>query len=213
MFKIKYIGLFLALILSQAACAQEETEEKEDLIQFSGIIVTGDSLMPVPYASVLISGSNRGTIADFFGYFSIVVAEGDSIKFSAVGYNPSTFAVPDSLNDSRYSYIQILSRSVTELDEVTIMPWPSKEAFKEAFLNLALSEDQLNAKENLTPSQLLVMLETADSDGFSNYNTTMNEFHNELFYAGQAPPINLLNPVAWAEFIQAWRDGKYKLRK
>jgi len=213
MSKIKVFILFVTLLFSASMQGQEGEEVQEKLIQFSGIIVTGDSLLPVPYASVHIKGSNRGTIADFFGYFSIVVAEGDSILFSAVGYSPATFAVPDSLQDSRYSYIQILSQSVTELDEVVVTPWPSKEAFKEAFLSLKLSDEQLNARDNLSPSQLLVMLETADSDGFSNYKTNMTDFHNELFYAGQAPPINLLNPVAWSEFIKAWRDGKYKLRK
>ncbi|MFT4660150.1 MAG: hypothetical protein ACI8XB_000408 [Patiriisocius sp.] len=197
----------LALISTGSVYSQEK------LVQFSGIIVTGDSLMPVPYAKVIIKESRRGTIADYFGYFSIVVAEGDSLEFASVGFNTSSFVVPDSLNDTRYSYIQILSQSVTELEEVTVTPWPSREAFREAFLNLPPPDDVLNAKDNLAPSQLLVMLETTDSDGYANYKTNTNSFHNELYYAGQAPPINLLNPMAWAEFIQAWRDGKYNLRK
>ena len=29
-------------------------------------------------------------------------------------------------------------------------------------------------------------------------------------YAGQAPPVNLLNPVAWAKFMQALKSGDLK---
>lgn len=201
----------LFVLAGVAAFGQEEQEE--ELIQFSGIIVTGDSLQPVPYAKVHIKNTNRGTIADYFGYFSLVVATGDSIKFSSLGYNEAVFVVPDSLSNSRYSYIQILTPSVTELDEVTVLPWPSKEAFKEAFINMEPSDDVVQARDNLAPSQLLVMMETMDSDGYINYKANAESFHNELYYAGQPPPIQLLNPMAWVEFIEAWRDGKFKSKK
>ncbi len=205
--KIRLILILCALMGSFSAYSQE------NLIQFSGIIVTGDSLMPVPYTQVMIKNSNRGTFSDFFGYFSIVVAEGDSVMFSAMGYNKALFIVPDSLTEKRYSYIQILTQKIIELDEVAVTPWPSKEAFHEAFLSLEMPKEALNANENLQPSQLLVMLETADVDGFGNYYSNSEEFHNELFYAGSAPSINLLSPLAWAEFINAWRDGKFKIKR
>jgi len=27
---------------------------------------------------------------------------------------------------------------------------------------------------------------------------------------GQVPPQNIFNPIAWAEFIQAWKRGDFK---
>ena len=45
-------------------------------------------------------------------------------------------------------------------------------------------------------------------DGSMNYSNFMSSVHSKLYYAGgQLPPNNLLNPFAWAKFIQAWRDG------
>jgi hypothetical protein len=29
-------------------------------------------------------------------------------------------------------------------------------------------------------------------------------------YQGQVPPQNIFNPMAWAEFIQAWKRGDFK---
>ena len=32
----------------------------------------------------------------------------------------------------------------------------------------------------------------------------------KVYTAGQYPVNNLLNPIAWAQFIDAWRQGKFK---
>jgi hypothetical protein len=38
----------------------------------------------------------------------------------------------------------------------------------------------------------------------------MQQQYTKLYYAGQYPPNNLLNPVAWAKFIKSWKEGKLK---
>ena len=47
-------------------------------------------------------------------------------------------------------------------------------------------------------------------DGAMNYKWQMQQYQSKLYYAGQAPPINLLNPIAWSKFIKAWKDGDFK---
>ena len=37
---------------------------QRDLVQFSGVVVTGDSLLPVPFTNILIKNSYRGTMSD-----------------------------------------------------------------------------------------------------------------------------------------------------
>ncbi len=183
----------------------------QEVIQFSGIIVTGDSLNPVPYTNIITTNTNRGTTSDYFGYFSFVAQENDTIVFSAVGYRQSTFIIPDSLEDKRYSLIQVLRKDTIQLDVVHVYPWPSREAFAEAFLNAKTSSDDLmRAQANLGPSRMLVMMETMDSDGYSNCKLSAEEYQSSLMYSGQAPAINLMNPVAWASFIKAMRKGKLK---
>lgn len=43
----------------------------ERLVQLSGVIVTGDSLSPVPFTSIMIKSSSRGTVSDYYGFFRL----------------------------------------------------------------------------------------------------------------------------------------------
>jgi hypothetical protein len=47
-------------------------------------------------------------------------------------------------------------------------------------------------------------------DGSLNYKYAMQQWQSKLYYAGQAPPISILNPIAWAQFIRAWKNGEFK---
>jgi len=186
----------------------------QDVVQFSGIVVTGDSLNAVPYTNIIVESTNRGTTSDYFGYFSFVAQELDTIVFSALGFRQSRFIIPDSLEDARYSLIQVLSPDTVQLGEVVVYPWPSREAFKDAFINARPSDDDyVRAANNLAPSKMLVMMETMDRDGYSNYKLGQREYANQLYYAGQAPPINVLSPIAWAKFINALKTGELKEKK
>jgi hypothetical protein len=48
------------------------------------------------------------------------------------------------------------------------------------------------------------------STGSMNFKNQMALKQAQLYYNGQAPPITVLNPFAWAQFIKAWREGKFK---
>jgi hypothetical protein len=50
-------------------------------------------------------------------------------------------------------------------------------------------------------------------DGPMNYRNFIEKTTSKYYYAGQLPPNNLLNPFAWARFIKAWKDGKFKSKK
>jgi hypothetical protein len=47
-------------------------------------------------------------------------------------------------------------------------------------------------------------------DASLNYKYSMQQYQSKLYYAGQLPPNNLLNPIAWAKFIKAWKNGDFK---
>jgi len=171
-------------------------------------------LSPVPFTSILIKGTNRGTITDFYGYFSIVAKKRDIIQFSCVGYKTSEYKIPDTLKNDRYSLIQILTSDTINLPVASIYPWPSIEDFKLAFMNLEIPDDDLErARKNLDQAEMCERMEATPMDGALNYKYQMNLYSSQLYYAGQAPPINLLNPLAWAKFIKAWRRGDFRRRK
>ena len=188
--------------------------KSQDLVQFSGVVVTGDSLNPVPFTSIMIANTYRGTTADYFGYFSFVAMENDTVVFSSVGYRKAQFIVPGNLEENKYSLIQILQADTIELPEAVIYPWPSKEQFKEAFLALEVPlNDVERGKRNLRPEEMALRMAELGNDGAENFKFQMQQDASRLYYAGQAPPINVFNPVAWSAFLDAWRRGDFKKKK
>jgi hypothetical protein len=184
---------------------------KSQYIQFSGVVVDGEDLKPIPFTNILIKNTFRGTVSDYYGFFSIVAKQGDTIEFSFVGYKNAQYIIPDSLNENRYSLIQMLFSDTILLKETVIYPWPTKEQFKDAFLNLRVPDDDMDrAMRNLSYAALKEGFETMPMDGSQNYKHQMQLHQNRLYYAGQLPPNNLLNPLAWSKFIQAWKNGDLK---
>jgi hypothetical protein len=202
---------FIAIFSASFLFSQSNVKKKETLIQFSGVVVEQDSLKPSPYSSIIIRGKNRGTISDYYGFFSFVAQAGDTIDFSAVGYKKAEYVIPDTLSTNKYSLIQVLRKDTIYLKETVIYPWPSKEHFKEAFLRLNVPDDDLErAKKNLAREEIREQFGTMPMDASMNYKNTMQQQYSKLYYAGQYPPNNLLNPIAWAKFIEAWRRGDFK---
>lgn len=203
---------FLILFLFSLCVATLYGQRNDnDLIQFSGVVITGDSLSPVPFTNVLIEQTGRGTMTDYYGYFSFVAQKGDSILFSAVGYRRTRFVIPDSLKGDKYSLIQIMTTDTVELKETVVYPWPTREQFKEAFLAMQLPDtDYDRAQRNLQRADMLARMDAAMPSGAETFQYSMQKFQSQIYYAGQAPPQNVFNPIAWAQFIQAWKRGDFK---
>lgn len=204
--------ILLAALLGWASFSQAQAPRK--LVQFSGVVVAGDSLFPVPFTSIGIKGSFRGTMSDAFGYFSFVSQVGDTLQFAAVGFKRDYFVVPDSVSGTKYSMIHVMNPDTILLDPVTVYPWPSKEQFAEAFLNLRLSEsDYQLALRSLSSAEVLQRMENMPSDPGLSQHYAMAIENTKLYNQGSAPSIGLLNPIAWAQFMQAWRSGQFKKKK
>ncbi len=205
---LSYI-LFSVLFL----CAYSKAYSQDyRLVQFSGVTLTHDSLSPIPFVNVTIKGTYRGTLTDFYGFYSLAVQRGDTILFSCLSYKPAYYVVSDTLKNDRYSLIQILFQDTFDLDEVTVYSFPSMHEFKEAFMNLKIpNDDYQRAAYNLNKERMLEKMNTMNAPTATMaYKYQMQQYQNKLYYSGQAPPNNLLNPVAWAQFVQAWKRGDYK---
>jgi hypothetical protein len=204
---LKYglIGMVFAISLN----ANSQKEGK--LVQLSGVVVSSDSLQEMPYAGVYNKTIRRGTIADIYGFFSIVVSPGDTIMFRYYGHKPSSYIVPDTLSDTRYSIIHMMTVDTIQLSEVVIYPWPSKEAFAQAFVEMNPYEDaMLRAQKQLSGQSLAQMASLVPSDASLSFGNVMNQKNTQLYTMGQSPVNNLLNPFAWATFLQKWRSGELR---
>ena len=202
--------IFTCLLITSCFFAQAQ-KKYEGLVQFSGVIVTGDSLRPIPFVSIVIKNSYRGTISDYNGFFSFVAQLKDTIEFSALGYKKSIYVIPDTLKTDRYSLIKMLSKDTILLQETVIYPWPTKDQFKYAFLNLQVPDNDFErAKRNMALNEMRDMMMNTPMDGQMNYKALMLERQNKSYMAGQGYSISVLNPIAWAKFIEAWQRGDYK---
>lgn len=207
---MKKISLLIYAILMFAATLPAQ-EADLDLVQFSGMVVTGDSLYPVPYVNIRIKNLNRGTTSDYYGFFSLVARKGDVIQFSAIGFKQGQFKIPDTLRANRYSLIQMLTNDTILLKETVIYPWPTKEQFKHAFVWNEIPDDDLTiAQKNLDKLEMRERARAMPMDGSMNYRNYMQQEVGKLYYKGQIQPMNIFNPFAWAEFIKAWKRGDFK---
>ncbi len=116
------IGLLLLLLVLSSLNSRAQ---EDSLVQFSGVIMTSDSLRGIPYAHIIIKNVGRGTISNYEGFFSFVAAKGDSIRFSCIGYEVQIFVIPGELETDRYSVIQLMTRDTFHLPETIIYPWPT----------------------------------------------------------------------------------------
>lgn len=209
---MKRISLILIglLYFSRGLLAQEKNNP-EHFIQLSGIVVDDDSLRGIPFVSVLVKGTKRGTITDFYGFFSVVAQPGDELQFFSINHKNAVYKLEDTLSLKHYYVIQRLLKDTILLADVDVYPWPSKEEFKKAFLNLDLSEtDYDRAAKNLDRNDLSYAERNLKMDAQANYRYAMQQYLTKVYTTGQYPVNNLLNPIAWAQFIDAWRQGKFK---
>lgn len=211
----KYIALLCLLMVSWMSFAQNGVDQENDtaLVQFSGMILTdaGGRLEPVPYATIAVAEDNRGTYSNYRGFFSIVVHKGDEVRFTSIGYKETTFIIPDTLKGSRYSVVQLLSSDTINLPETVIFPWPDRDHFKLEFLAMDVSKDlEDRAKENLAEKRLEAIRKNTKMDAAENSDYYLRQEAQSYYSIGQTPPMNIFNPMAWAQFFDAWKSGAFK---
>lgn len=185
--------------------------QSEKLVQLSGLILTSDSLVGIPYATVIIKHQARGTFSNFQGFFSLVAAPLDTIRFTAVGFRDEHIVIPDTLSKSRYSIIQLLTQDTVYLPETVIYPWPTKEEFRQAFITMNIPHDDLErVRRNLEKEKLREIGASMESDAKETTDYYYRMEAQRFSYTGQIPPQNIFNPFAWAKFIDAWKRGDFK---
>lgn len=201
---------FCSLVFSQNK--NKEQVQSEKFIQVSGVVLD-DSLQPLPFVSIMLKGTRYGTVSDFYGFFTIVAKPGDEMQFFSVNHKSKSYNLADTLSGRHYSIIQILTKDTIQLPQVNVFPWPSKEQFKRAILNLDLSDTDIErAYKNMENEDVRASIKGGSMDAAANYRNRMQQQYTRMYQVGQYPSVNLLNPVAWAQFIEAWRSGKLKIK-
>ncbi|MDQ6888703.1 MAG: carboxypeptidase-like regulatory domain-containing protein [Bacteroidota bacterium] len=202
--------MFFSFFIPVAAKAQFETY-KDSVVQLYGIVMSADSLKALPSVSIVIKGQNRGTISNEQGVFSIVVLKGDQVEFTSVGYKPKEVTIPKNLDGNQQSMIQLLVEDTVYLPATIIKKLPSREEFERDFVNTKVPDDQQEiARQNLSESNRRALMAIYPKDAREATNYYLKQNAQKYYSAGQLPPQNIFNPMAWAEFIKAWKRGDFK---
>ncbi|WP_118193859.1 peptidase associated/transthyretin-like domain-containing protein [Albibacterium indicum] len=210
-FCLKTVFVLIIVAFSLGAHAQEEPTKK--LVQFTGIIQNVDSNVVVPYVTIRnISYRDQFFASNHQGYFSFVAHEKDTIEFTAIGYKTTQVVIPESENN-RHSGIVKMEASVTALPVVVVLPWASVEEFNQAFLALDVADDDyLLAKRNLSRESLVAMAREAplSANELQNYQAISSHQNMTNRNINQRYANPLLNPFAWAKFIDQISKGSKK---
>lgn len=207
---LTFLVFSTSFLVSQSNSTQQGMPDK--YIQISGVVLD-DSLQPLPFVSIMLKDTRHGTVSDFYGFFTIVAKPGDEMQFFSINHKSKAYQLSDTLTGRHYSIIQILTKDTIQLPQVNVFPWPSKEQFKRAILNLDLSDTDIErAYKNMDNEDIRESIKGGSMDAAANYRVRMQQQYTRLYQAGQYPSVSLLNPVAWAQFIDAWRKGKLKIK-
>jgi len=215
MWKYVVLGFSFLLLFQQDGLAQQESQDS--LVQLSGLVLDGTTkeLLPIPYTNVFVKEeTTRGDYTDFKGYFTLVAKKGETVVFSTVGYKTIEFVVPDTLEDNRYSVVQLMTADTFNLPETVVFPWPSREHFKIEFLAMDVSQElQQRAAENVAEDVLARGRQVVTRDGNENADYYLRQQASNYYHYGQIPPMNIFNPISWGKFVNAWKNGDFKKKK
>ena len=200
--------VMLMLIMSVSSSAQES---KKKFFHISGYTIT-DSSAIIPYVHIILKNKNLATASDIRGYYNFPAENGDTLVFSALGYKMRTFRVGDLYSPDKPIRDIVLEQDTIQLKELVITPWQGNyERFRKAVLAYDPPETDMDrAYKNLAIMDMYTLLYNSPATPTTAFRNTMQGYNDKLYWAGQLPPVNITNPLAWAQFFKALKNGDFK---
>jgi len=193
-----FMLLFFGIVYQMAA-------QSDHIIQVSGIAVAGDSLIPVPFASIYRSSDYRGTFSDYQGYFTMPAIAGDTLHFVFIGLKKSLYIVPNDTTQQHISIVQWMEQDTLTLPTVNILPYPSRYRLRAEILALDLPGDRYYkfSRDVISIAQL-DGLRDLSADAFSDQGDRNTMRQTSGFKSGG----NLLDAAAWSSFVRSIRKKR-----
>ena len=209
--RFRWLLLLIALLGRNTIAKAQPGKENNPYILFTGLVLTSDSLKPIPFVN--IRTPKRGLIGytDYLGHFDVVVKKGDTILFNQVEQEPSWHIVPDSLQGNRFSIIKLMVQDTISIPAIFIRALPLKALFENEFVTKEIPDDAYErARQNLEAEALKEELRMRPADAHTSQQMLAQSRANELYYYKQAPPQNYFSPTAWMQFLESWKRGDFK---
>ena len=181
------------------------------VIQFSGLVLSGDDGQPIVGATLYIPKAGRGSVTNEYGTFSMPTLVGDSVVITAIGYKKRFYRIPNLLDDG-HSVVIELKTDTTMLPIVEVYPYPTEELFKKALLALELPEEdqQKQFEKNFNATALAAMTRSMGASSAMNYRYINQQQLNYQSNRYFSPAWTFLDPFRWAQFIKSLKKNKKK---
>lgn len=209
---LKTVLSFLLLSISSLAFSQADSS----IVEVTGMVYTGQNaqLVPVPFVTVSIKGTTRGTYANLNGMFTIVVKKGQMLVFSAIGFKTVEKEIPPTImGNPRTTMMVALEETSINLPEAVIFPWPSREHLRLEFLAMkpgqAFAMEEV-AKKNLEETKMAALARNSKADGNEGADFYLRQQAASYYTYGQRPATPIFDPLAWAKFYKAIQNGDFK---
>ncbi|WP_170061794.1 carboxypeptidase-like regulatory domain-containing protein [Hymenobacter chitinivorans] len=165
------------LLLAGGATAQ---------VRVTGTVSGAKDRKPIPGAAVFVQGTNKGTVADNAGDFSITVANTDTLLFRAVGYKPQRLPL-DRTGLSQIIVQIYLVRDSIQLGEVRIQEGrPDRAVINRALRNVRRPTPPANAVRRPPPPKPLFPVDTiAPRDPIPTLASPISLIYDQFSRAGQ----------------------------
>jgi hypothetical protein len=203
--------LYIFVLVSPFFAHAQFDKLRDSVVEVYGFVMSSDSLQGLPGVTVAVKGRNQGTFTNDQGVFDIPLLKGDVIEFSSIGYKSIIVQIPRDLKGNQYSMLQLMTDTALYLSATIIKPRPTQAQFDRDFVNTRVPDDQIEiARQNVSEAKRRILAKTLPADAKEAANTYLRQNASRYSYQGQAPPQNIFNPVAWADFINAWKRGDFK---
>jgi hypothetical protein len=185
-----------------------QIQERERFFQVSGLITDGEN-KPLTNVGVISLMLKRGTLSEKTGIYSITSTPGDTIFFRALGFKKKFIIMPVDFEGRRYNLDVVLSTDTIPIENVVVMPWKSYSEFiKDMTTPSPVSPEIENMNKNIASVKAAVSSDVGVRiSPEAGYRYAMQQNFNNLATRGQYPVNNLLNPFAWAKFINGMKNG------
>ena len=197
------ILLFIALPALHA-----QTTGSNRYVQVSGII-SDETGRIVQGVAVISQKLRRGVLSEPSGIYSIISIPGDTISFRALGYKRYHTVIPYDYAGKFASVDIRLEFDTIQIEAINILPWNT---YGEFIRDITQEKPVDPIVENMTENLASIYVALQNEIGLhitpeAAYRTVMEQNFNRTAYRGN-PPNNLLNPFAWAKFIQGLKTGE-----
>ena len=121
--------MLVCLMMPVSLSAQNENSSK--LVLLNAVLLTSDSLQPVPDAHIISKRMLWGNFSNDEGKFVMLVSAQDTLMITSMGFVSKIFYVTDSVLNLPSPYTILLERDTILINEVLIHAYWDYETFKQ----------------------------------------------------------------------------------